>query len=357
MVSFESDYNNGAHEAVLKALVDSNGEQTSSYGADRFSESARKKIREACQAPDADIYFLTGGTQTNATVIGAVLRPYEGVIAVRSGHIAVHEAGAVEFTGHKVLQMDSRISTTGSSPDVNAGKMNAEDLDKFAAEIENEPSREHCVFAGMVYITFPTEYGTIYSAAEISAIYDVCRKHGLKLYVDGARLGYGLEAGGNDVTLPFLASHCDCFYIGGTKVGALCGEAVVFPRNNAPEHFFTMVKQHGALLAKSRTVGVQFDALFTDGLYSRISRQAIAMAMKIKDLFKRKSIPFAIESPTNQQFVILDDSTAAGLTNAGILFEKWEQLRGGRSVYRFVTSWATKDEDIALLESAISVTI
>lgn len=360
MVSFESDYNNGASEAVLKALVDSNGEQTSSYGADRFSESARDKIRTACQTPDADIYFLVGGTQTNATVIGTVLRPYEGVIAVRSGHIAVHEAGAVEFSGHKVLQMDGRTSTVESSSsqaawmNADAGKMQAEELDRFASEIENEPSRDHCVFAGMVYITFPTEYGTIYSSAEISDIYDVCRKHGLKLYIDGARLGYGLEAEGNDVTLPFLASHCDCFYIGGTKVGALCGEAVVFPRNNAPEHFFTMVKQRGALLAKSRVAGVQFDALFTDGLYFRISRHAIAQAMKIKDLFKQHHIPLAIDSPTNQQFVILDDSYAAGLVDAGILFEKWEQLPDGRSVYRFVTSWATKDGDIALLESALT---
>lgn len=353
MVSFESDYNNGAHEAVLKALMDSNGEQTASYGADRFSEMAREKIREACQSPDADIYFLTGGTQTNATVIDTVLRPYEGVIAVRSGHIAVHEAGAVEFTGHKVLQMEGGPSVPGV-PDTEAGKMKAEDLDRFATEIENEPSREHCVYAGMVYITFPTEFGTIYTASEISDIYEVCRKHGLKLYVDGARLGYGLEADGNDVTLPFLASNCDCFYIGGTKVGALCGEALVFPRNNAPEHFFTMVKQHGALLAKSRVVGVQFDALFTGGLYNRISRHAIAQAMKIKNLFKRNNMQLAIDSPTNQQFVILDDSSAAGLTDAGILFEKWEALPGGRSVYRFVTSWATKDEDIALLESALS---
>lgn len=356
MVSFESDYNNGAHETVLKDLLDSNGEQTSSYGADRFSESARAKIREACQAPDADIYFLTGGTQTNATVIDTLLRPYEGVIAVRSGHIAVHEAGAVEFTGHKVLQMENCPSVPGV-PDAEAGKMKAGDLDKFATEIENEPSREHCVYAGMVYITFPTEFGTIYSATEISDIYEVCRKHNLKLYIDGARLGYGLEAEGNDVTLPFLASHCDCFYIGGTKVGALCGEAVVFPRNNAPEHFFTMVKQHGALLAKSRVVGVQFNALFTDGLYNRISRHAITQAMKIRNLFKLKNIPLAIDSPTNQQFVILDDSFAAGLTGAGILFEKWEALPGGRAVYRFVTSWATKDEDIAQLESAVTTTI
>ena len=346
MVSFESDYNNGAHEAVLKALTVSNNEQTASYGADRFSDSAREKIRKACQTPDADIYFLTGGTQTNATVISSLLKPYEGVIALKSGHISVHEAGAVEFTGHKVLQMDSLPS--------NAGKMTAEALDAFASEIENEPSYDHCVFAGMVYISFPTEYGAIYSAAELTAIYDVCRRHGLKLYVDGARLGYALEAAGNDVSLPFLASHCDCFYIGGTKVGALCGEAVVFPRGNAPEHFFTIVKQHGALMAKSRTLGVQFDALFTDGLYCRISRHAVAQAMKLRSLFAGKHIPAAFDSPTNQQFFVLDDSYAERLTGKGILFEKWESLKNGRSIYRFVTSWATKDEDIDLLASALN---
>lgn len=346
MISFESDYNNGAHETLLRALVDNNDEQSASYGTDRFSDSAREKIREACQAPDADIYFLTGGTQTNATVLSALLKPYEGVIALNSGHISVHEAGAVEYTGHKVLQMTASPSA--------AGKMTAKDLDAFASTIENDPSREHCVFAGAVYITFPTEYGAVYSASELAEIYEVCRKHSLKLYVDGARLGYGLEAEGNDVTLPFLASHCDCFYIGGTKIGTLCGEAVVFPRNNAPEHFFTIVKQHGALLAKSRTVGIQFDALFTDGLYNRISRHAISQAMKLKSLFAQHNIPLAIDSPTNQQFVILEDSYASSLMEKGILFEKWEQLDPGKSVYRFVTSWATKDQDIAALASEMS---
>lgn len=344
MVSFESDYNNGAHQEVLKALAESNDEQTASYGADRFSESARQKIRQACQAPDADIFFLTGGTQTNSTVISTLLKPYEGVIALSSGHISVHEAGAVEYTGHKVLQI----------PDNGSGKMDAEVLDAFVSGIENEPSCDHCVFAGMVYISFPTEYGTLYSAKELSDLYEVCRKHSLKLYIDGARLGYALAAVGNDVSLPFLASHCDCFYIGGTKVGALCGEAVVFPRGNAPEHFFTMIKQHGALLAKSRVLGVQFDALFTDGLYSKISANAITQAMKIRKLFLEHGIAPAIESPTNQQFFILDDCFAAALMGKGVLFEKWETLKDGRSVYRFVTSWATSDKDVEFLASALS---
>ena len=352
MISFESDYNNGAHEAVLEALINSNNSQTSSYGADRFSLSAGEKIREACRVPDADIYFLVGGTQTNAAVIGTMLRPYEGVIALRSGHIAVHEAGAVEFTGHKVLQLEDCTSSADEAFR-NAGKMTAECLEEFILKIENEPSCEHCVYAGMVYISLPTEYGIVYSADELSRIYDVCRRHSLKLYVDGARLGYALASDGCDITLPFLASHCDCFYIGGTKVGALCGEAVVFPRGNAPEHFFTMIKQRGALLAKSRLVGVQFDALFTDGLYEKISRHAILKAMEIKKLFLKNNIPLALDSPTNQQFVILDDDYAGKLMAKGILFEKWESLREGKSIYRFATSWATKDEDIEQLSSEL----
>ena len=244
MVSFESDYNNGAHPSVLKHLVETNDEQSSSYGSDRFSENARRLIREATQCPDADIFFLVGGTQTNSTVISALLRPYEGVISVPSGHIAVHEAGAIEITGHKVLEIPGR-----------KGKIVPKNLEAEILKMEQDPNACHMVIPGMVYITFPTEYGTLYTAKELEAIYSICREHNLLLYIDGARLGYGLSAAVNDVSLPFLASHCDCFYIGGTKVGALCGEAVVFPRGNAPEHFFTMTKQRGALLAKSRLVG------------------------------------------------------------------------------------------------------
>lgn len=345
MVSFESDYNNGAHPSVLEAFLRTNDEQTSSYGADRFSESAREKIRLASGCPDADVYFLAGGTQTNATVIGTMLQPYEGVIAVKSGHIAVHEAGAIEFTGHKVLQMDGR-----------EGKMVPSDLKKFILSIENEPSADHCVYAGMVYITFPSEQGTIYSASEIAGIYDICKAHGLLLYVDGARLGYGLAASAltsDPVTLPFLAAHCDCFYIGGTKVGALCGEAIVFPRGNAPKHFFTMVKQRGALLAKSRVVGVQFDALFEGGLYFEIARNAIKHAVSLRALFESKGIEFAWDSPTNQIFVVLEDAKAEDITARGVLFEKWEPAGDAKSVYRFVTSWATKDSDICALEAAL----
>lgn len=342
MVSFESDYNNGAHPSVLKHLVETNDEQSSSYGSDRFSENARRLIREATQCPDADIFFLVGGTQTNSTVISALLRPYEGVISVPSGHIAVHEAGAIEITGHKVLEIPGR-----------KGKIVPKNLEAEILKMEQDPNACHMVIPGMVYITFPTEYGTLYTAKELEAIYSICREHNLLLYIDGARLGYGLSAAVNDVSLPFLASHCDCFYIGGTKVGALCGEAVVFPRGNAPEHFFTMTKQRGALLAKSRLVGAQFEALFTDNLYFEISKHAIAMATTMKGIFIKAGIQLWNDSPTNQIFVVLDRQMIERLKSRGILFEIWEPVDDAHKLCRFVTSWATRFEDIFLLEKGL----
>lgn len=342
MVSFESDYNNGAHPSVLKHLVETNDEQSSSYGSDRFSENARRLIREATQCPDADIFFLVGGTQTNSTVISALLRPYEGVISVPSGHIAVHEAGAIEITGHKVLEIPGR-----------KGKIVPKNLEAEILKMEQDPNACHMVIPGMVYITFPTEYGTLYTAKELEAIYGICREHNLLLYIDGARLGYGLSAAVNDVSLPFLASHCDCFYIGGTKVGALCGEAVVFPRGNAPEHFFTMTKQRGALLAKSRLVGAQFEALFTDNLYFEISKHAIAMATTMKGIFIKAGIQLWNDSPTNQIFVVLDRQMIERLKSRGILFEIWEPVDDTHKLCRFVTSWATRFEDIFLLEKGL----
>lgn len=342
MVSFESDYNNGAHPSVLKHLVETNDEQSSSYGSDRFSENARRLIREATQCPDADIFFLVGGTQTNSTVISALLRPYEGVISVPSGHIAVHEAGAIEITGHKVLEIPGR-----------KGKIVPKNLEAEILKMEQDPNACHMVIPGMVYITFPTEYGTLYTAKELEAIYSICREHNLLLYIDGARLGYGLSAAVNDVSLPFLASHCDCFYIGGTKVGALCGEAVVFPRGNAPEHFFTMTKQRGALLAKSRLVGAQFEALFTDNLYFEISKHAIAMATTMKGIFIKAGIQLWNDSPTNQIFVVLDRQMIERLKSRGILFEIWEPVDDTHKLCRFVSSWATRFEDIFLLEKGL----
>ncbi len=341
MISFENDYNNGAHPKVLQRLMETNDERTLPYGFDRFSEDAKAKIKEACQDDDAVIFFLAGGTQTNATVIDSFLYQYEGVIALDTGHINVHEAGAIEFTEHKIINIQGH-----------EGKMRAADLDKYLEDFKHDGNNAHAVFPGLVYITFPTELGTLYSAAELDAIYQVCRSHGLPLYVDGARLGYGLMAPGNDITLPYLARHCDAFYIGGTKIGALCGEAVVFTHNNAHRHFFTIQKQHGALMAKGRLLGVQFDTLFTDGLYFSISQHAIDMAMKMRRMFEEKGYRFWIDSPTNQQFIIMANEDVERLSR-DVIFTHWGLADEGHTICRFVTSWATTEEELALLGSLL----
>ncbi len=338
--SFESDYNNGAHPLVLQHLIDTNTMQSQSYGFDAWSEQARNKIRTACQCPDADIFFLVGGTQTNATVIDGMLQTYEGVIAVQTAHINVHESGAVEASGHKVITLPSH-----------GGKMDAGELEAWLKAFHADPTLEHMVIPGMVYITFPTELGSVYTAKEIEEILSVCRKYELKLFIDGARLGYGLASSECDFNLSWLAHHCDAFYIGGTKVGALCGEAVVFPRGNAPRHFMNIVKRHGALLAKSRLAGVQFDALFTDNLYQDIAQHAISMAMKVRKLFTDAGIPLR-NSSTNQQFVELTNKQMEQLMQ-GVLFEIWEPLDTNHILCRFVTSWATTEEDLQALKKAI----
>ena len=341
MISFENDYSNGAHPKVLQRLLETNGEQTLPYGFDRFCEEAKAKIRAACDDEDAVIFFLAGGTQTNATVIDSFLYQYEGVIALDTGHINVHEAGAIEFTEHKIINIPGH-----------EGKMHADDLHKYLEDFKHDGNNAHAVFPGLVYITFPTELGTLYSAAELDAIYQVCRSNNLPLYVDGARLGYGLMAEGNDITLPYLARHCDAFYIGGTKIGALCGEAVVFTHNNAHRHFITIQKQHGALMAKGRLLGVQFDTLFTDGLYFEISRHAIDMAMKMRRMFEEKGYRFWLDSPTNQQFIIMGNDDVERLSK-DIIFTHWGMADASHTICRFVTSWATTDEELALLGSLL----
>lgn len=341
MISFTCDYNEGAHPAILERLVATNFIQEPGYGADSFTASARARIREAIGHPEAQVFFLTGGTQTNSTVIATMLRDFQGVVAATTGHIAVHEAGAVEYTGHKVLTIPQH-----------QGKMCASELKAFLDGFYAEGSFDHMVFPGMVYISFPTEYGTLYSKEELSAIYAVCREYSLPLFVDGARLGYGLMSPACDVTLQDLAGLCDVFTIGGTKVGALCGEAVVFPSGKAPEHFFTMVKQHGALLAKGRLTGVQFDTLFTDGLYLKIAKQAIDLAMQLKAMFVAKGYELFLDSPTNQQFIVLPLETAKALEGK-VAYEVWEHLPDGRTVVRFATSWATTPEQIAELAAIL----
>lgn len=340
MVSFESDYNNGAHPDVLRRLLETNSSISQSYGFDEWSQLAREKIRAACQCPDADIYFLVGGTQTNATVIDGVLTGYEGVIAVDTAHINVHESGAVEANGHKIIILPSHD-----------GKMCAADLKDFHERFYADPVYEHMVIPGIVYITFPTELGTVYSKEEIESLHALCQQYEVPLFVDGARLGYGLTSDACDFDLPWLAHHCDVFYIGGTKVGALCGEAVVFPRNNAPRHFFNIIKQHGALLAKSRLAGVQFDALFTDGLYFSIARHAIDKAMQLRQLFTEADIPIK-DSPTNQQFVVLSKKQIQHLRQT-IAFETWDSIDNDNTLCRFVTSWGTTDADIDTLAKAL----
>ena len=338
MVSFECDYNNGACQEVLDNLVRHNQSKPTPYGFDEFSERAKNRIREACGLPDAQIYFLTGGTQTNATTIDSMLYQYEGVICVGSGHINVHEAGAVEFTEHKIITL---LETDG--------KMEAKVLDKYLDDYMHDGNKDHAVHPGLVYITFPTELGTLYSASELDRIYQVCRHYEIPLYIDGARLGYGLMAEGNDIPLPYLARHCDVFYIGGTKIGALCGEAVVFTHQNAHKHFFSIQKQHGAVIAKGALIGLQFEALFTDNLYFRLSEQAIRTAMRMRDIFRRKGFLFLVDSPTNQQFVIMDNEKAERLSQK-VRFTHFGQTDKHHTICRFVTSWATTDEEIDELE-------
>lgn len=340
MLFFVNDYGQGAHEEVLKRLVQTNLEPLPGYGGDRYCESAKEKIRAACEAPEAEIFFLTGGTQTNAVVIDGLLRSYQGVLSADTGHIAVHEAGAIEYTGHKILPLPHR-----------EGKISAKQIKDYLKTFYQDGNYEHMVFPGMVYLSHPTEYGTLYTKQELSEISAVCREYDIPLYLDGARLGYGLVSPGTDVTLPVIARYCDAFYIGGTKVGALCGEAVVFPKK-APDRFLTITKQHGAMLAKGRLLGIQFDTLFSDRLYWRISEQAIDMAQRMTGVFEEKQYSFYLKSPTNQQFIILENRQMERLAQQ-VSFSVWEKLDENHTTVRFVTSWATRPEEIEELRQIL----
>lgn len=341
-LSFNCDYMEGAHPEILKRLAETNLVQTVGYGFDPYCASAKEKILKACQCPEGEIYFLTGGTQTNATVIGSLLDSCDGVVAADTGHVNTHEAGAIEFTGHKVLTIPAR-----------EGKISPEALDQYLRWFYADENRAHMVQPGMVYITHPTEYGTLYTAGELERIHEICREYGLPLYVDGARLGYGLAATDTDVTLPVLAANCEVFYIGGTKVGAFCGEAVVIPQKGLIPKFFTMIKQHGALLAKGRLLGIQFDTLFTDDLYYKISRHAILMAEKLKKALQENGYQMYLDSPTNQQFVILENDRKEELLKQ-VNFDFFENYDETHTVMRFVTSWATREEDLEELIRILS---
>ncbi len=337
MLYFASDYMETAHEKILRRFLETDGEHMTAYGSDRYCAEAQEKIRAACEAPKAEVRFLTGGTQTNQLVIDLFLKPWQGVVAADTGHVNTHEAGAIEWSAHKVLTV----------PHHN-GKVAAAEVRALVETWRGDDAREHIVEPGMVYISHPTEYGTLYTRAELEELAAVCREYALPLYVDGARLAYGLAAAGTDVTLPVLAKYADAFYIGGTKCGALFGEALVFPKGNVPERFLTRVKQHGALLAKGWSAGLQFDTLFTDDLYAKLGAHAIETAAKLKKGLCDKGLELYIDSPTNQQFPIADDALLSRL-DGKVVYSFWEKLADGRTVIRFATSWATRVEDVDAL--------
>ncbi|MFJ9496691.1 threonine aldolase family protein [Brevibacillus centrosporus] len=337
MIRFENDYTEGAHKRILERLWETNEEQTSGYGTDEHCEKARAYIRTACDAPNADVHFLVGGTQTNTTVIASILRLHQGVVSAATGHIAVHETGAIEATGHKVLTVPSED-----------GKIQAHQVKEIYDAHWNDVTHEHMVQPGMVYISHPTENGTTYTKAELEAISKVCRENGLPLFLDGARLGYGLVSEECDLTLADVARLCDVFYIGGTKVGALFGEAVVIMNDALKKDFRYMIKQRGGMLAKGRLLGIQFETLFEDGLYFDISRHAVQLAMMIRAAFSEKGFSFRYDSTTNQQFPILPDEICKELGKK-YSFSHWEKADETHSVVRFCTSWATKRENVETL--------
>ena len=332
-LSFASDYMEGAHPLILKRLGDNNTVKMPGYGTDDICASASQKILAACNAPDGEVYFLTGGTQTNAVVIDAMLASYQGVIAADTGHVSLHEAGAIEYGGHKVLQLPHKL-----------GKISAEQIASFLDNFAADANHDHMVMPGMVYLSHPTEYGTLYSKQELADIHDVCQAHHIPLYLDGARLAYALACPANELTLPDLARLCDVFYIGGTKCGALLGEAVVLPKRDRIPHFFTIIKQHGALLAKGWLLGIQFDTLFTDNLYQTIGQPAIQAADQIRQTLRECGYPLYFDTLTNQIFVIISNDRMDELQQE-TEFGFWERLDDTHTVIRFATSWATNKPD------------
>ncbi|MDP1511825.1 low specificity L-threonine aldolase [Paenibacillus sp. CMAA1739] len=337
MIRFECDYTEGAHERILQRLLETNEEQTPGYGVDDHCEKARAYIKKACDSENADVHFLVGGTQTNTTVISSILRPHQGVIAAVSGHIAVHETGAIEATGHKVLTLPSED-----------GKIRGEQVKELYDAHWRDAAPEHCVQPGMVYISQPTENGTIYSRSELEVLSKVCRECDLPLFIDGARLGYGLVAEDSDVSLADIAQLCDVFYIGGTKIGAMMGEAVVILNDALKKDFRYMIKQKGGLLAKGRMLGIQFETLFEDGLYFEISKHAIDMAMLLQKGLSEQGFSFQYHSTTNQQFPILSDRILQALSEK-YTYSFWEKVDDTHTAVRFCTSWATKKENIEML--------
>lgn len=341
MIQFQCDYNQTCHPAILEALGRVGMEQIVGYGEDHYCQEARRLIRQLVGHEDADVHFLVGGTQTNMTVISSALRPYQGVIAADTGHINVHETGAIEHSGHKVISLPARD-----------GKIDASQVKAAIDAHYAENGPEHTVQPGMVYISFPTEVGTIYSLAELEAIHDVCRSGHVPLFIDGARLGYGLCSPQCDVTPRDIARLADVFYIGGTKVGAMMGEAVVITADELKRDFRYHIKQNGGMLAKGWLLGVQFLTLFTDNLYMRIAQNAINQAMRLRDALKDAGYTMYAESPTNQQFVVITDEELQRLSR-DFLLEPWGRVDSTHMAVRICTSWATTDADIDRLTAAL----
>lgn len=332
MILFNCDYNEGAHPDIIRRLAETNLEQTPGYGEDCHSERARAYIKRECGRTDIDVHFLVGGTQANLTVISAALRPHQGVLCAAGGHINIHESGAIEAVGHKVIPLPSTD-----------GKLSANQVRLAHDAHINDEAMEHIVQPKLVYISYPTELGTIYSKAELTALNETCRDCGYYLYIDGARLGYGLSSGKSDLTLSDIARLCDVFYIGGTKVGALFGEALVIAAPALKEDFRYIIKQKGGLLAKGRLLGIQFETLFEDGLYGRVSSHAIALADRIRGALRDAGVCLYVDSPTNQLFPIFPDAVLSTLRKK-YLFAHIATL-DGESVVRICTSWATRRED------------
>ena len=341
MIHFECDYLEGCHPAILQRLQKTNLEQTTGYGTDPHCARAAELIRNACEAPDADVHFLVGGTQTNATVISALLRPHQGVLCAATGHINAHETGAIEHGGHKVLPLPS-----------GDGRITAAQIQEAVQAHFSDGNHEHVVQPGMVYISFPTELGTIYGKQELEDIAAVCREWDLPLFIDGARLGYGLESSECRLLLKDIARLADVFYIGGTKQGALFGEAVVFRNRELSSDFRYLIKQNGGMLAKGRLLGIQFETLMEDGLYFKLARQADRLAEQLSEAFRAAGIELLIDSGTNQVFPILSEEQARKLSE-DFGFEYWTRTEDGRDAWRFCTSWATTQEQVDTLIAAL----
>jgi len=341
MIRFDCDYTQSAHPRILERLLTTAHEQHPGYSEDAHCDKAREYIRKACGAPDAAVHFLVGGTQANTTVISSILRPHQGVIAADTGHISVHETGAIESTGHKVLELPGH-----------EGKLKAEQITKAYESHWADSDHEHLVQPGMVYISHPTESGTVYTLAELEAISQVCKACGLPLFIDGARLGYGLAAAGTDVTLQDITRLCDVFYIGGTKIGSLFGEAVVITNDNLKKDFRYLIKRHGGMLAKGFLLGIQFECLFEDDLYFDISRHAVDEAMRLRQAILDAGLPLEYDTTANQLFPRVPDTVAAKLRE-NFSFAQWAKPNDTHSVIRFCTSWATKPEDVDTLIAAL----